>query len=384
MTQRSSIAAPAIVESSRSWAYVQEGKRDLRIDILRGIAVIVMCANHLTAHSYINAVTQGRIYVSAAEAFVFLSGLVLGGVSRGRLERDGWATARNALFSRAWLLYKTNLVLIALAVGLSFAHAGAGRPVFDQPPGTWWQILLAAPTFHLAPRIVDVLQLYVICIAGSPLLLWLLRRGLWVPPLVASWALWVFHQLHPYALSVHTIDRDHPFFVFASWQLLYVIAFIAGYHRAALQKAWARIPRALLLGVLVPIVVGSIVLCYRDGTLGTWPVRLDHRALWRTMTDRSALGPARLLTVAAFFPVAYMALHQLFRPVYRIFGAALLTLGQSSLYVYLVHVPLVVAWHAIPGLATANPIVTTLGQTIALLTLFLCTRYKILFGVIPR
>jgi hypothetical protein len=163
-----------------------------------------------------------------------------------------------------------------------------------------------------------------------------------------------------------------------------VIGFVGGYHRAALQKAWARIPRVALLGVLVPIVVGSIVLCYRAGTLGVWPVRLDHRALWRTMTDRSALGPARLLTVAAFFPLVYLALHQFFRPFYRIFGVALLTLGQNSLYVYLLHIPMVVAWHAVPGLASANPILTTLGQTIALVTLFVFTRYKVLFGVIPR
>jgi hypothetical protein len=216
MTQRSSIAAPAIVHESPSWAYVQEGKRDLRIDIFRGIAVIVMCANHLTAQSYINTVTQGRIYVSAAEAFVFLSGLVLGSVSRARFERDGWTSARNALFSRAWTLYKTNLVLIAMAVGLTFVHPGAARPVLDEVPGTWWQILIAAPTLHMAPRIVDVLQLYVVCLAASPVLLWLLRRGLWFPPLLASWALWGFHQLHPYALSVHPLDRNHPFFVFAS------------------------------------------------------------------------------------------------------------------------------------------------------------------------
>jgi hypothetical protein len=343
-----------------------------------------MSVNHLTAHSYINGVTQGRIYVSAAEAFVFLSGLVLGGVSRARFERDGWASARNALFSRAWLLYKTNIVMVAMAAILTFAHAGWGRPVFDQAAGTWWQMAIAATTFHLAPRILDVLQLYVLCLAASPLLLWLLRRGLWFPPLVASFALWGIHQVHPYALSVRPLDRDHPFFVFASWQLLYTLGFIAGYHREALQKAWARIPRSLLLGVLVPVVVGSIILCYYDLTLGAWPVHLDKRALWRNLTDRSALGAARLVTVAAFFPLLYMIVHRFFRPLFRLFGNGLLTLGQSSLYVYLLHVPLVVIWYAIPGLASAPPLVTTLGQIIVVATLLLLARYKVLFGVIPR
>jgi len=71
-----------------------EGKRDLRLDFLRGIAICFMSVNHLESNSYFNNLTQGHIYASAAEGFVFLSGFVLGMVTLGRIKKGGWRDTR--------------------------------------------------------------------------------------------------------------------------------------------------------------------------------------------------------------------------------------------------------------------------------------------------
>ena len=58
-----------------SWRYdpTLYGNRDLRIDFLRGIAIVSMVFNHLESSSYFSAINRGHIYASAAEGFVFLS-----------------------------------------------------------------------------------------------------------------------------------------------------------------------------------------------------------------------------------------------------------------------------------------------------------------------
>ncbi|MDZ7958849.1 MAG: OpgC domain-containing protein [Aulosira sp. DedQUE10] len=77
------------------------------------------------------------------------------------------------------------------------------------------RFLLAAETFHLAPPVIDILQLYVLLLLVSPGIFWMLRKGLWLPVLVISWQLWIIQQLHPYALSFHPLDQEHPYFTFS-------------------------------------------------------------------------------------------------------------------------------------------------------------------------
>ncbi|MGE3272240.1 MAG: OpgC domain-containing protein, partial [Chloroflexota bacterium] len=64
--------------------------RDPRLDLLRGFCVFAMVVDHIGGTSWLYALTGGNTGpVTAAEGFVFLSGLVLGMVSRRRVVRDG-------------------------------------------------------------------------------------------------------------------------------------------------------------------------------------------------------------------------------------------------------------------------------------------------------
>src|SRR5574337_982851 len=61
------------------WSYPAFERRDLRLDLLRGFAVVVMIVDHLGGASWLYLVTGGNnFYVSGAEAFIFISGLVVG------------------------------------------------------------------------------------------------------------------------------------------------------------------------------------------------------------------------------------------------------------------------------------------------------------------
>ncbi|MBD1860737.1 MULTISPECIES: OpgC domain-containing protein [Trichocoleus] len=374
------------VFSRKQWVYDPsvDAKRDLRLDFLRGLAIASMVINHLESRSYFNNITQGHIYASSAEGFVFLSGMVLGLVTRQRIQKIGLPEAMKKLLERAWTLYKTSFILMATLGLLSIFFPGWTRPAFEAAPGSWWQILLAAATLHLAPPVIDILQLYVLCLVASPGMFWLLRRGLWAPLLAISWSVWSLQQLHPYALSFHPLDRDHPYFSFASWQILYVHGLAAGYYRSQLQQLWARIPKLPLVTVLVTIVIAAMVAAQYDMQLGVWPANVSQRVQWLQWTDRSINGPIRLVTLLGLFPLLYMVVNTFWLPLNKALGKLLIPLGQNSLYVYVMHVPLTVLWFMVPGLTTGDALVTTLLQAIAIGFFWFLIKKQFLFNVVPR
>ena len=89
---------------SNTWAYQGSATRgrDLRIDFLRGWAMVIMVVAHTEVFSVFNLFTSERLgLISGAEGFVLFSGFVLGQVYRPRLRIDGWITSIYRLWSRA-------------------------------------------------------------------------------------------------------------------------------------------------------------------------------------------------------------------------------------------------------------------------------------------
>ena len=380
--QRQEIASAAL----NSWRYDPSTgeKRDFRLDFLRGIAIIFMVVNHLQSHSYFNNITQGHIYASAAEGFVFLSGFVLGMVTLKRIDREGLKSAMRKLLSRSRVLYFTSFILMVSLGLLSLVAPGLTRPCFEQAPGSWWQIILAAATFHLAPPTIDILQLYVLLLLVSPGIFWLLRRDLWLPALTISWSLWAIQQAHPYSFSLHPIDREFPYFTFATWQLLYVNGLLLGYYRKTVGELWQKIPKLPFLLAMTALVLASIWAAQQDIQLGVWPANVSDRALWLRFTDRSINAPIRLVNLFALFSLMFALVDAFWQPLYKSLGKLLVPLGQNSLYVYILHVPATVIWFSIPGLVQGSTWLTTLLQSLVIGGFWLMIRYQIWFNIIPR
>src|SRR6476660_9989182 len=82
------------------------GRRDVRIDWLRGLAMVCVIVNHSKLSSLLSWFSYERLWVvTAAEVFVLLSGIVLGTVYGRKLARDGWAAVVRGLGNRAFTLY---------------------------------------------------------------------------------------------------------------------------------------------------------------------------------------------------------------------------------------------------------------------------------------
>ena len=82
------------------WHYVDGiHKRDLRIDFIRGFVMLILIAVHINMPSFYNYIAWERFgVVTGAEGFVILSGLILGFLSRLRMEHDGFGSTVNKQF----------------------------------------------------------------------------------------------------------------------------------------------------------------------------------------------------------------------------------------------------------------------------------------------
>src|SRR5256885_15717824 len=81
---------PLLAFSLAAWRYAEAGRRDRRLDLLRGYCVVAMTVDHLDAPTWLYVFTGGnRFFVSAAEGFLFISGLGVGVVYRPILEALG-------------------------------------------------------------------------------------------------------------------------------------------------------------------------------------------------------------------------------------------------------------------------------------------------------
>ena len=394
------------------WRYVQEGDRDLRIDLLRGLAIVFVVLNHVNLPSLFHLLTQEALGpVSGAELFVLLSGVVLGVVHRPRLARDGLGGVATPLFRRAWRLYLTALVVVlsVYAVGLlpgvdarvvtTFTDLGAGGPggtTYDLYSGI--EGLLAYPVpgevladvllLRLGPFQFNVMGLYVVLLLVAPLLLWAFQRRLLPVVLLVSAGLYALQAARPVRLLDAQFEDAFPLL---AWQVLFVLGVTAGYYRETLLRAAATRAGRVVVAVTALAYLGLLFFTWNnpyaanryDVVLRLVP-ETTFRDVYADWFERTPLDLGRLLAVVVLLVVLYAALTAYWGPVHRALGRVLVPLGQASLYVFVVHVYLALLVANLPGAQDAGVLVGTLLHTAVLAALWLLVRYRVLFGIVPR
>ena len=310
------------------------------LDALRGLMLVLMTLTHMPM-GFAHHLSQPFGFVSAAEGFVLLSGLLAGRVYGRRAERQSFAELRGALWRRAGKLYLCQLGLLLLAFTLIawlgvVNHQGGVTGLleyFFKAPAT---AVGAAALLLYNPPLLDVLPIYILLMLITPWLLRHAQRHGWRGPLCLSVLLWLGEQWGLGA-AVHGLARDlgwpvpyrdmGAFRLFA-WQLLWVLGLCLGTRRAP----WPRVPVWLWLPALL----------YALSTL-----------LWRHMVgqdpmpgvpavaaafDKWSLGPLRLLNGACLI-LLLLASAPLWRALPR--PRPLELLGRESLAVFNAHLVIV-------------------------------------------
>lgn len=281
-------------------------QREIALDAWRGLMLVVMAAYHYGGA--LKAVTYQIFgYVSAAEGFVLLSG-VMCGLVYGRYARISARMLYERTWRRAWTIYRYHvavLLLLLVAVSLTrlmpgdldvyYARSKLWLFVENPAAGAGLSVLLL-----LLPSSIGILGLYVVYMALSPFVLTLFERGRAGLVFVASVLLWLFAQLGGSAvlarnLPWHELMYLGDFDVFA-WQLLFVTGCFIGWRRMS--------GRDLLRGLSPRLFYAAVVLALflflaRRGIidLGLLPNA--------GVTSIAKLGWVRLCNVAAVALVIY-------------------------------------------------------------------------------
>lgn len=392
------------------------GSRDRVVDWLRGLAICFVVVDHLPVRSAWQVLTEEAIGpVSSAELFVALSGVVLGSVHARRVAETGWAASAKQMWSRAGTLYLTAVALVVLTWLLVLLPGVDGRFVTtftDQGTGAagaegagqvydlygWFrgvgdgtvpfpEAMEALFLLRMGPWQANILGLYVALLLLAPLVTWLLARRLWPLVVALSLAAWGAALVEPVRLLPTQFEDAFPLL---SWQLLFVLGTVVGWHRrtllAAARTRAGRVVVALVVVAWLAATAFSWANPYLSNALDVRWTLLDDVTYAQVYADwfaRTDLRPGRVAATWAFLVAAYALLTLRWRPVSAATSAVLEPLGRATLYVFVVHVPVVLLVAQVGDRDT--PLwAGTLLATATLALLWLLVRTRFLFRVVPR
>ena len=397
--------AQAHIVKSISWRYAIAGARDLRIDFMRGIALVMMIVAHTEVMSVFNIFSWERFgLTTGAEGFVILSGFMLGMLNRARLQKVVLLTVSWGLYLRAWKIYRVNIIIIVSFILLAyiphinlfevthFTDRFSGEswslyPVTPQIKETWFNIILY---LQIGPHQTQILGLYIFLLLFSPLFLGMLQKGnaWWL--LGASLLVYGLWQRWPLRLTPSEFEFAFPLL---AWQFIFVLGMASGWYKAELIS-FARTPagKAVVVAlVIVALILGFIAQNHTNPFMP--PALLMHvippdsfNTFYHTWAAKNGLGPVRVLNDIALMVTVYLVLTYCWAPLNRLLGWFLIPLGQHSLYTFILHVyvVLLVSQFITFDLWRHAWIENTLVHAAALGILWLMAKYNVAARWIPN
>jgi hypothetical protein len=308
--------------------------RDERLDLFRGLTMLIIFVAHLPANSW-NAWIPARFgFSSGAELFVFCSGIASALAFGGVFVRRGLGLGTARIAYRIWQVYWAQiglvLTLIVLAAGLDqvfgLAELAQQFPPLLADPAT---ALLGIATLTWQPDYLDILPMYLVILALVPVMMLAQRLHVALPFLItaalyaAVWTFGINLSGNPWSGAGWFLN---PF----AWQLVFFIGFFVG-------MKWLPVPRLgdrrLLLAAALFLLL-SVPLSFW-GILDHWPLAQATRDLLIPANEKTDL---HILRVLHFLALAYLVL-SLIEPwrdrLDRGAGHLLILIGRQSLAVFL-------------------------------------------------
>lgn len=365
----------------------------MTFDLMRGYFLVAIILDHL--NFFPNGLdwwsARGELFVTTAEGFFFISGIVLGIVRGTKLLNEPMKRVSLLLLKRAWQLYITLIVtvlLCTLAGWLFFMHAHGLKTGILQPVGDIWNLIWHTLTLQYFYGWVDYLRLYAIFLVASPLVMWLLRKGKWYIVLASSSLVWLLAPINP-----ESPDLTQELFQPMSWQLLFFGGMIIGFHWQNITEWWQRQKLKLrwsmtwaVLAIASATFALNVFFIFWPQVFGpdvlTIPKEFTPYELYINFFDKEQLPLARILMFLSWFWAAFY-LFKRFEPVImRWLGWLLLPFGTNSLYVYTLHAFIIFFVHI--WLQKGDAVFNLLVTTAILGLIWMMIRYKVLMKIIPR
>lgn len=284
-------------------------ERDARIDVIRGVALLIIFINHMPGNVVSAYMPHNFGFSDAADIFVLLAGVSATLAYGGLIERRGLGVGALKIGARVWTLYIAHLAVFIIVCGVVaaavtrtqnplYVEAINIQPFFSDT----FEALVDALMLRYQPSYLDILPLYIVLLAAFPLIYLAVRispaSALLISLIIWQTAFWL-------GLNLTNVHAAGWFFNPFAWQVVFVLGVIIG--QAARNGITA--PRLLWLdAVAFAFIAFAFIAKTSTGNPFGVPFLTDWLDLVQLGSDKTNLAWSRVFHIAA---LAWLAIRWL-------------------------------------------------------------------------
>jgi len=351
---------------NNTWRYPNTSKRDLRFDMMRGFAMLMVLVAHFNFFSIFMFICWERVgVVSSADMFIILAGIFVGSNYARKLQTTDYMVCTRELVNRGvklYLIMSTLVIIIGLIRYVPFIDSTdvtsftdpftrTVYPLYPQKEQGFMFLIHQCLLLRAGPHQFQIIGLYIVMFMLTPLLLWAIIQKYTRITLLISWGLYFYNlstpESQPGTAEIRITGALFEFgFPIIVWQLIYVHGVILGYYW---DKVYAFMTETLAGRVIIYICVILSILFFiftQNNPLDEFPAWTklsmippeEFKVLYQEYFLKYKLGPGRLLNSVALYVTSYLVLTRFWVPINKAFGWMFIPIGQHTLYVFYVHV----------------------------------------------
>jgi len=199
--------------------------RDFRLDLYRGIALWLIFLGHVPGNILNQISPWDYGFSDPAEIFIFVSGYANAYVYGRVMQQRGFVVSAAQIERRAFETYVAQMFLFVIFIAEVALLSRGSETFFDAMNIRFFhddpvQSILAVALLKFMPVNMNVLPLYIVVLAVSPLMLWLLRR---VPVVALALSGGIYALANFTGLNLPSYPKGHWYFDPFAWQFLFVL-----------------------------------------------------------------------------------------------------------------------------------------------------------------
>ena len=318
-----------------------EKGRDARVDVLRGLALMIIFINHMPGNVVSAYMPHSFGFSDAADIFVLLAGVSAALAYGGLVEQGRLAVAALKLGGRLWTLYIAHIAVFIIVCGVvATAVTQTQNPLYIEAVNIQpffrdtVEALIGALTLTYQPSYLNILPLYIVLLTLFPAIYGAVRIS---PLLTLIASLTIWQVALAFELSLPNGSEGGWFFNPLAWQVLFTLGVVIG--RGALLGVGLPRLRWLDAAALAFLVFAAVAKTASGNPTGI-AVLNDWFDSVQLGSDKTNLAWTRLMHIGA---LAWLAIRWLPAGASMgkpLLGRALACAGQNSLHVFCVGIVL--------------------------------------------
>jgi hypothetical protein len=377
---------PSVPSAKPSVPVAAPPKRELRLDLFRGLALWLIFIDHLPTNILTWLTIRNYGFSDATEIFIFISGYTAAFVYGRAMQLQGFVVAAARILKRVWQIYVAHVFLFTIFLAeISYVATSFENPLYSeemgildflkQPDVTIVQALL----LRFRPVNMDVLPLYIVLMFFLPPILWMMQRR-------PDWTLALSVALYAATWQFDLYLTAYPSGVWAfnpyAWQLLFV--FGAWCAMGGAQRMSRILESRITLAICIAYLLAAFFV-----TL-TWYVPQLHPLMpkpieqWMYPINKTDLDVLRFAHFLALAAITVRFLHKDWRGLKSPWLRPMIRCGQHSLEIFCLGIFLAFAGYfvlaEVAGGALMHFLVSMTGIVVMSAAAWLFSWYKSVSG----